>query len=145
MLEHLSKIINGFCFYSIKTIKKLHYWVAKDREESHPIKFFIIILLGINGFIAWNLIAPNTLNFLGISSEYYIGITIAIFATIIGVLKWGIFGILGELRGEKVDIPAGYQFIGLLLSIPLLIFINKFIIWIKAINKNYESKIKADN
>lgn len=130
--------------YLLEIIKKLHYWLMEDLKNSHPIRCFNIILIGVNGFLVSDLIMPNMLNIFGVNLEESIAIIIAISSILLGVIKWGVVGIFETIKGKKFEIPVRYEFIGWFLSMPLLIFINKIFILIKAVSKKYDRKIEVN-
>jgi len=90
------------------------------------------ILIGVNGILLSELVMPNILiKVIGIK---YV---IPIIMITMNILVWSTIGMLKKITGKKLKPPIKYEFLFLLLSIPLLYTIDKFLSGVK----NYYQKL----
>jgi len=132
-LKLLRRTTNSFYSW----VKKLHYWMMKKPKDDIILKGSNVILLGVNGLLLSEILMPTVLG--NIAEKPFV---IAIIGVMLTVFLWGITGIIKTLTEKEITVPLKYKFLAFLLFIPLLIFINKFLVWFKL---NYVKQNNDDN
>jgi len=140
-IKNYSELLSGALgrFYKglIKIVNGLHRWMMEDPKNTTSLKGFNVILMGINGIVLSEFVMPNVL--IDLMNITWAGIkpVIPIMVLVMGFLAWCILRILEIITERKLEMPIKYKFLVLSLSVPLLILINKFLLWIKIATKNY--------
>lgn len=132
-LKSLWRITNRF--YS--RVKKWHYWMMKESKDGMILEGSNVILLGVDGLLLSELLMPTIIG--NIAEKPFV---IAIIGIILAICLWGATGIVRTFTGKEIIISLKYKLLASLLFIPLLIFINKFLVWFKF---NYVKQNNSDN
>lgn len=135
----MKKIMNSLYHWINSQKRSFHNWMILEPKNTTFLKAINMIFWGINTMLISDLIMPNVL-----SDRLKIRFVIPIIVLMISIIAWCIFRIFTKMTENKIETSIKYKLLISLLFIPLLMFINQLIVWLKLIIKQLKNIIEQN-